>query len=147
MSDINSLDRFVEAQTLAYPTALAEIRRGAKRSHWMWFVFPQIAGLGRSDMARRYAIRDLSEAAAYLAHPVLGQRLRETTALMLTCNGASAVEILGSPDDLKFRSSLTLFRTAATSPEDVTLSQSGLDRYFKGAPDPTTLSILAAQTQ
>jgi uncharacterized protein (DUF1810 family) len=139
------LSRFLAAQDGVYPQALGELRACRKTSHWMWFIFPQIAGLGQSDMARRYAIADLTEASAYLNHPVLGQRLRAVTSLMLACDAASARQILGAPDDMKFRSSLTLFQVAAASLEDQALFQAGLDRYSKGAPDSATLTILAAQ--
>jgi uncharacterized protein (DUF1810 family) len=139
------LSRFLAAQDAAYPQVLSELQACRKTSHWMWFVFPQIAGLGQSDMARRYAIADLTEAAAYLNHPDLGPRLRAVTSLMLACSGASARQILGAPDDMKFRSSLTLFQAVAASPEDAALFTAGLVRYFDGAPDPATVLILAAQ--
>src|SRR6056297_1723213 len=110
------LTRFHDAQADTHATALAELRSGRKRSHWMWFVFPQVAGLGRSDVARRYAIDSLAEARAYLAHPVLGPRLRECTELVNDVDARTANEIFGSPDDLKFRSSMTLFEVAADDP-------------------------------
>lgn len=139
------LSRFLAAQHDVYPQVLRELQACRKTSHWMWFVFPQIPGLGQSDMARRYAIRDETEASAYLAHPLLGARLRAVTALMLACNAASAAEVLGAPDDMKFRSSLTLFQAVAETSEDQALFASGLERFFNGAPDPATLSILASQ--
>jgi uncharacterized protein (DUF1810 family) len=132
------LQRFVDAQAPVHATALAELRAGAKRTHWMWFVFPQIAGLGLSSTAQFYAIASLEEARAYLAHPVLGPRLREATGAVNAVTGRTAHEIFGSPDDLKFRSSMTLFRAAAQEP----VFQAALDRYFAGAPDPRTLAIL-----
>jgi uncharacterized protein (DUF1810 family) len=138
------LSRFTTAQRAVYPRVLAELRGGRKASHWMWFIFPQIAGLGHSEMARRFAIADAAEAVAYLDHPVLGARLREATALMLARDGVSATEVLGSPDDLKFRSSLTLFKAVATSPADRDLFTQGLARFFGAAPDPATLAILDA---
>ncbi|MCX4198386.1 DUF1810 family protein [Methylobacterium organophilum] len=112
MTDTYELGRFVAAQEGVYPRALAELQAGDKRSHWMWFVFPQIAGLGASPMAQRYAIGSLAEAEAYAAHPVLGARLRACTAAVNAVAGRSAHAIFGSPDDLKFRSSMTLFARA-----------------------------------
>lgn len=132
------LDRFVEAQDGAYDDALAELTAGRKRTHWMWFVFPQIAGLGSSPTARWYAIGSLDGARAYLAHPVLGPRLRECAQALLGVEGRSAREILGYPDDLKLRSSMTLFARAA---DDPALFQAVLDRYYDG-PDPLTLKLL-----
>jgi uncharacterized protein (DUF1810 family) len=132
------LSRFVAAQESVHPQALAELRAGAKRSHWMWFVFPQIAGLGRSGMARRYAIGSAGEARAYLAHPVLGPRLLEATAAVVAANG-SAVSILGDIDAVKLRSSMTLFAAVAEQPAPF---RSALDRFFGGVPDPATLALL-----
>ncbi|HJV40310.1 DUF1810 domain-containing protein [Caulobacter sp.] len=136
MTDLN---RFVEAQAGTYETALAELRRGRKASHWMWFVFPQIAGLGSSPTARFYAIADLAEARAYLAHPVLGARLREVVAAITALPGGDAHAVFGSPDDLKLRSSLTLFQAAA--PDEPAFGRA-LAKYFGGAPDPRTLERL-----
>jgi uncharacterized protein (DUF1810 family) len=133
-----NLERFVEAQAPAYDQALKELRAGRKQSHWMWFVFPQIAGLGHSPMAQTYAIQSLEEARAYLAHPVLGARLRECCQAVMDVPGKSAHEIFGSPDDLKFRSSMTLFDLA--SPNEV--FRDVLDGYFGGAVDPLTLQRL-----
>jgi uncharacterized protein (DUF1810 family) len=141
MTDHYDLDRFVAAQEDVFDRALAELRAGEKRSHWMWFVFPQIAGLGASPMAQRYAIGSLDEARAYLAHPVLGERLRTCTAAVNAVAGRSAHAIFGSPDDLKFRSSLTLFARAA--PEEP-LFPAALARYFDGIADPRTLAKLGA---
>ena len=132
------LERFVEAQREIYPQALAELKAGRKASHWMWFVFPQIAGLGHSAMAMRYAIRDLDEARAYLAHPVLGARLRESAKAICGHAGLSAEAILGGIDAVKFRSSLTLFEAAAGS-EAKALFATCLDAFFGGARDPETL--------
>jgi uncharacterized protein (DUF1810 family) len=132
------LDRFVDAQDGAYDDALAELSSGRKRTHWIWFIFPQIAGLGSSPTAQLYAIRSLDEARAYLAHPVLGPRLRECAQALLTVQGRSAREILGYPDDLKLRSSMTLFARAADDPQPF---QAVLDRYYDG-PDPRTLALL-----
>jgi uncharacterized protein (DUF1810 family) len=133
-----SLERFVEAQSGTYRTALAELTAGAKRTHWMWFIFPQIAGLGSSPAAQRYAIRDLDEARAYLAHPVLGPRLLEASRALLGVEGRSAGEILGHPDDLKLRSSMTLFARAA---EDPAVFEAVLEKYYDG-PDSRTLQLL-----
>jgi uncharacterized protein (DUF1810 family) len=132
------LDRFVSAQVSVYPSALAELTAGRKRTHWMWFIFPQIAGLGSSPAAQRYAIASLDEARAYLAHPVLGPRLRECADALLAVEGKSAEEILGYPDDLKLRSSMTLFARAADDPD---VFEAVLERYYDG-PDPRTLALL-----
>jgi uncharacterized protein (DUF1810 family) len=140
MGDPHRLARFVEAQAPVYAQALAELRAGSKRSHWMWFVFPQIAGLGSSAMAQRYAIASLDEAKAYLAHPILGERLRQCSQAMLAVEGRSAHDILGTPDDLKFRSSMTLFHRAAPAEP---LFEGCLKKYFGGEPDPQTLRLLA----
>lgn len=139
MSDPFHLQRFVAAQAATYAQALAELKRGEKQTHWMWFVFPQIAGLGSSPTAQRYAIGSLDEARAYLAHPVLGPRLKECTAAVNAVDGRSAHQIFGSPDDFKFRSSMTLFREAAP---DEPLFGLALERYYAGQPDPKTLQIL-----
>ena len=139
MSDPFDLQRFIDAQDALYEAALAELTVGAKRSHWMWFVFPQLEGLGVSAMAQRYAIRSLTEARAYLAHPVLGPRLRDCTDAVLAVRGRSARQIFGPPDDMKFRSSMTLF--ALATPEELRF-QEALDRYFEGRPDARTLEIL-----
>lgn len=136
---MTDLGRFVEAQTAAYDTALAELKRGRKASHWMWFVFPQIAGLSHSPTARFYAIADLDEAHAYLAHPVLGPRLIAAVEAILALPGQDAHAVFGSPDDLKLRSSLTLFQAAAL---DEPRFQRALDKFFAGAPDPLTLERL-----
>ena len=133
------LDRFVRAQAPVYDEVLAELRQGRKTSHWMWFVFPQVAGLGRSEAARYYAIGSLDEARAYLAHPVLGPRLRECGALLLAVEGHTAESILGSIDALKLRSSMTLFlRAAPAEPAFPAV----LDRYYGGAADEATDALL-----
>ncbi len=136
----NDLTRFVAAQDGVYPQALAELRAGAKRSHWMWFVFPQIAGLGHSAMAKTYAIADANEARAYLAHPVLGARLIEATEAVTAAAG-SAETILGAIDAVKLRSSMTLFASVA---DDPTPFRRALDRFFGGTDDPATLDLLAS---
>jgi uncharacterized protein (DUF1810 family) len=133
------LARFVNAQEGVYEQALEELNAGNKRSHWMWFIFPQIAGLGRTATAQRYAIADLDEARAYLAHPVLGPRLAECARALLSVQGRSATQILGTPDDLKLRSSMTLFAHAAGDPA---VFRAVLDRYYGGEDDPATLQRL-----
>jgi uncharacterized protein (DUF1810 family) len=133
------LQRFVDAQAPVYDRVLLELHEGRKRSHWMWFVFPQIAGLGSSPMAQRYAIASRAEAAAYLAHPVLGPRLRECTRLLTATEGRSIHDILGSPDDMKFRSSMTLFAQTA---KDNEIFRRCLEKYFQGEPDRLTLAAL-----
>jgi uncharacterized protein (DUF1810 family) len=135
------LQRFVDAQAPVMEAVRAELRAGRKRTHWMWFVFPQLRGLGSSSMARHYGISSLEEARAYLAHPVLGPRLRECCALLLAVPGRSAHEILGSPDDLKFRSCLSLFSLAA--PDETVFGQA-LQRFYGGVADPRTLSLCGA---
>jgi len=134
------LERFVDAQRGVYDTALAELRAGHKRSHWMWFIFPQIAGLGRSEMARRYAIASSDEAAAYLAHPLLGARLRECAAAVLAHRDLDVHTIFGDPDDMKFHSSMTLFADVAP---DEALFHDNLDRFFGGEMDVATIERLA----
>jgi uncharacterized protein (DUF1810 family) len=141
VTEQDALERFVSAQDArgTYDAALAELRAGRKTSHWMWFVFPQLAGLGLSEMSRRYAIASLDEARAYLAHPVLGPRLQESARALLGLDGRTATEILGPVDALKLRSSLTLFARAA--PEDPLFGEV-LDRYFDGRPDDATDALL-----
>ena len=131
------LQRFVAAQAPVYDRVRAELKNGRKQSHWMWFIFPQIAGLGHSTMAQRYAISSLHEGEAYLKHPVLGPRLRECTRLVLQVDGKSAYEILGSPDDMKFHSCMTLFARAAPQEE---IFGTALDKYFDGQDDVLTLA-------
>ena len=135
-----SLDRYVKAQAPIHARALAELRAGRKQSHWMWFIFPQITGLGRSAMSHTYAIQSLDEAREYLAHPVLGARLRECCRAVMDVEGKTAHEIFRSPDDLKFRSCLTLFARAAP---DESLFDDLLVKYFGGEEDPATLELLA----
>ena len=140
-SDPYDLDRFVQAQDEGgtYAAALSELRGGRKVSHWMWFVFPQLAGLGRSETSRRYAISSLEEARAYLGHPVLGSRLEECARVLCELDGRSAVEIFGPVDAMKLRSSLTLFACAA--PEQPVF-RDALDRYFAGVADEATVARL-----
>ena len=136
------LQIFVQAQEDIYEQALAELKNGSKESHWMWFVFPQIAGLGNSEMARKYAIPNLADAKAYLSHDLLGSRLRECTEAVLAVEGRTAHEILGSPDDVKLKSCMTLFEVA-DGPGSV--FSSILEKYFEGQRDERSLTILNAQ--
>ena len=140
-NDPFDLNRFVEAQAPTYGRALGEIRRGRKTSHWMWFVFPQVAGLGVSPMSRRYAIGSLDEARAFLAHPVLGRRYRESVAALQDLVGTTAAAVFGDVDAAKLRSSLTLFATAAP---DERLFAAALERWFDGQADERTLGLLQA---
>jgi uncharacterized protein (DUF1810 family) len=141
VDDPFDLERFVKAQDAVYDAALGELRAGLKRSHWMWFVFPQLAGLGSSPTAQAYAIHSLEEARAYLAHPVLGRRLVECVHAVNAVDERSAGDIFGYPDELKFRSSLTLFLMAA-APEAKPPFQRALDTYFAGQGDSFTLNKL-----
>ena len=132
------LERFLEAQDLVYTGVLDELAMGQKSSHWMWFIFPQLRELGNSPRARHYGIASDAEAKAYLAHPVLGTRLQECVALLLAQRNNDIHEILGTPDDLKFRSSMTLFALATEAP----CFQSALDRFFGGKHDASTVRLL-----
>ncbi|QNI37245.1 DUF1810 domain-containing protein [Edaphobacter albus] len=136
----HDLERFLAAQENVYDQAQAELRAGKKRSHWMWFIFPQIQGLGSSEMAERYAISSLEEAKAYLEHPILGTRLRECTGIVLNLEGKTAIEIFGYPDDLKFHSSMTLFAHAASMSEEDLIFSRALDKYFVGKEDAATIT-------
>ena len=137
--DPHNLQRFVDAQEPVYDQVRRELRAGRKASHWMWFIFPQIAGLGYSAMARRYAVSGPEEAAAYAAHPVLGARLKECAALVNAVEDRTLHQIFGSPDDMKFRSCMTLF--AACAP-DAEVFVEALDKYFGGEGDPLTTARL-----
>jgi len=139
VTDSFNLQRFIDAQNGGYAEVCDELRRGRKTGHWMWFIFPQLEGLGHSFMARKYAISGLPEARAYLEHPVLGARLRECTELVIAVEGRSVHEIFGDPDDMKFRSSMTLFAAASEDPGvfDVTLQ-----KYFGGKRDVLTIERL-----
>jgi uncharacterized protein (DUF1810 family) len=139
MTDPYDLDRFVRAQAHDYGNALAEIRSGRKRSHWMWYVFPQFDGLGVSETSRRYAIKSEAEAEAYLRHPILGARLLEIAEAAAAIEGRSALEVFGSPDDMKLRSCATLF--GRISPAGSVFERL-LTRYFEGQPDAATLRLL-----
>jgi len=138
--DRDNLDRFVAAQAAVYQLAIAELRSGRKRTHWMWFIFPQIVGLGSSPMAQQYAIRDRTEAGAYLEHVVLGPRLVECTETLLALTGVTAAEVFGHPDDLKLRSSATLF---AEISQPGSIFDRLLAKYYDGVRDPLTLERLA----
>lgn len=147
MDDLYLSERFVQAQNPVYPRVCAELAAGAKTSHWMWFIFPQLRGLGRSAVALHFSLASLAEAHAYAQHPVLGARLRHCTELALAAPaeagsaGRSAQQIFGSPDDLKFHSSMTLFRKAVP---DEGVFATALQRYFGGKPDLRTLELLAS---
>lgn len=140
-ADPFDLQRFLVAQESSYETAVRELRAGAKRSHWMWYIFPQVAGLGSSSMAERYAIGSRREAEAYLAHPVLGARLGQCAEALLSLAGKTAEQVMGYPDHLKLNSSMTLF-AAVSAPGSP--FQQVLDRYFAGTADPRTTAFLAA---
>src|SRR6266550_3273420 len=139
MADLSNdpfdLERFVQAQAADYDRALSELREGEKRSHWMWYIFPQIEGLGHSPMSRRYSIKSAAEARAYLDHPILGPRLRECAAVVNDLDGFSAHQIFGSPDDLKLRSCMTLFANVS----EVAVFEQVLRKYFEGQRDSKTL--------
>lgn len=134
-----NLERFVTAQQSVYPQVVKELQNGKKTSHWMWFIFPQLQGLGYSSMAQKYAISNLDEATAYLAHPVLGQRLQELGNILLGIDDKSAHAIFGSPDDMKLHSSLTLFSLVPNSPP---IFRQLLDKYFDGELDKNTQNLL-----
>ena len=137
--DPHNLERFVTAQAHVLEQAIAELREGRKRTHWMWFIFPQIAGLGHSDIAQRFAISGKDEALAYLDHATLGLRLRQATELVNQVSGRAIDQIFGYPDDLKFRSSMTLFHSVAPGEE---VFRQALSRYFEGKPDAATIALL-----
>ncbi|HLY41292.1 MAG TPA: DUF1810 domain-containing protein [Terracidiphilus sp.] len=139
MADPFHLQRFVEAQNVEYEQVLAELRAGRKRSHWIWFIFPQMKGLGHSPQSEYYGIGSLNEAVAYARHPLLGPRLVECTELVNRVEGRSIRDILGWPDDMKFRSSMTLFACAAG---DEKVFNAALEKYFGGEPDPLTVRML-----
>jgi uncharacterized protein (DUF1810 family) len=139
------LVRFASVQDAVYPQVIEELTNGCKRTHWMWFIFSQLTGLGRSATAQSYAIRDLDQAKRYLADPILGARLRQAVRLMMSHKSKSALEILGSPDDLKFQSCLTLFREAASDNSDRILFTEALDQFCDGRPDARTLEFLAGR--
>jgi uncharacterized protein (DUF1810 family) len=141
MTDPFDLQRFLDAQAPIYAQVVAELRHGQKQSHWMWFIFPQFAGLGHSAMAQRFAIASREEAIAYRGHGVLGFRLKECTALVTAVEGRTVREILGSPDDLKFQSSMTLFSAVSSDPE----FSAALAKFYGGKPDQRTLDLLVSQ--
>jgi uncharacterized protein (DUF1810 family) len=138
-SDPFNLTRFVSAQEHTFDRGLSELRRGHKESHWMWFIFPQIDGLGSSSTAKKYAIRSKDEARAYLNHPILGLRLLECCRALLSLNSGSASDIMGYPDDLKLRSSMTLFSLVSVSHAEF---KQVLEKYFEGQPDQRTIELL-----
>jgi uncharacterized protein (DUF1810 family) len=139
MHDPHALQRFVDAQEPVFRQVETELRAGRKTSHWMWFVFPQLKGLGRSGIAQHFGIASRDEAVAYWQHPVLGPRLKQCSEWVLAVEGKTALQILGSPDDLKFRSCMTLF--AQVAPDEPVFGRA-LDKYFAGRPDPRTLELL-----
>ncbi len=139
MNDRYNLQRFVDAQQSVFERACAELRQGRKRTHWMWYVFPQMKGLGTSPLAQKYAISCRDEAEQYLGHPTLGPRLRECARLAIIADKPQIEEIFGYPDDLKFRSSMTLFSNGAS---DDRVFKDALEKYFHGKPDPLTLGLL-----
>jgi uncharacterized protein (DUF1810 family) len=143
-SDAHNLNRFLQAQEDDYAQALAEIRSGRKQSHWMWYIFPQFDGLGFSSTSKRYSIKSVAEAKAYLAHPVLGPRLRECAEAVLDVEDRSAFEIFGSPDDIKLRSCATLF--ACVSPEGSVFERL-IDKYYRGERDGKTLRLLETASE
>jgi uncharacterized protein (DUF1810 family) len=138
-TDPFDLQRFLKAQSPVYSRVLDELRRGRKQSHWMWFIFPQLAGLGHSAMAQRFAIASREEAIAYLAHGVLGPRLKECTRLVSAVEGRTILEILGSPDDLKFHSSMTLFGEVSSDPDFA----AAIAKFYDGKKDQRTLDLLS----
>ena len=139
MNDPHNLKRFVDAQNPVYNRVCVELRAGQKTSHWIWFIFPQLRGLGRSHMANEYGISSREETVAYLQHPILGERLRECTRLVNSVEGRSINEIFGYPDDLKFRSSMTLFANLAQQDH---IFKHALEKYFDGEPDALTIQLL-----
>ncbi|MGC1559185.1 MAG: DUF1810 domain-containing protein [Bradyrhizobium sp.] len=139
MTDPFDPQRFLDAQSSVYPLVLDELRRGRKQSHWMWFIFPQLAGLGHSAMAQRFAIASRAEAVAYLGHGVLGSRLRECTALVNGIEGRTILQILGSPDDQKFHSSMTLFGAVSSDPKFAV----AITKFYGGTRDQRTLDLLS----
>lgn len=139
MTTEEKLDEFVAAQNAVYDEVLRELTAGRKETHWIWFIFPQMAGLGHSSMSRKFGIDSKAEARSYLKHGVLGPRLRECTQLMLALPAENIGSILGAPDDLKFRSSMTLFAAAAA---EEPIFQAALEKFFGGAPDALTLDLL-----
>jgi uncharacterized protein (DUF1810 family) len=143
LADRFNLGRFVDAQAGVYPQVLEELLAGSKRSHWMWFIFPQLVGLGSSPMAHTYALSGVAEARAYLAHGLLGARLRECTAILNALGAVPVAQIFGYPDDLKLHSSLTLFAHAAEAAQAAPF-RAALLKYFAGAPDPRTRELLTS---
>jgi uncharacterized protein (DUF1810 family) len=143
MTDNNELIRFLDAQNQVYLKALSEIKNGKKETHWMWYIFPQIKGLGASETSKYYAIKDLEEATAYLEHPILGKHLIEITEEVLKLNGKTATQIFGTPDDMKLRSCMTLFANVNNADP---VFQKVLDNYFNGLPDDRTIQLINSHT-
>jgi uncharacterized protein (DUF1810 family) len=143
MSTAGSLQRFIDAQETSYDQALSELKRGRKQSHWMWYIFPQLRGLGLSATSVHYALHDLQEAEAFAKHPVLGTRLISLCEELLALPSRDATAIFGQPDDVKLRSSMTLF---AAVPQAHSVFQAVLDKFFKGTPDPNTVRLLTQQS-
>ena len=143
-ADPFDLQRFVDAQARVYDTVLAELRNGRKRSHWIWFIFPQLAGLGRSPTAARFAVTSLAEARAYLAHEILGARLRECSRLVAAIDGSTVEQIFGRPDDLKVRSSMTLFARATDENAEF---RAVLEKFYGGVEDPATVKLLSGRPE
>jgi uncharacterized protein (DUF1810 family) len=139
MEDPFHLQRFVDAQNSIYGNVVNELRRGEKRTHWMWFIFPQVVGLGRTPTAERYSIKSIEEAKAYIVHPILGVRLQECTKLVISIDGKTANQIFGFPDDLKFCSSMTLFNHVA---EDNNIFLNAITKFYAGREDDLTIKIL-----
>lgn len=139
MNNENRLQRFIDAQETSYPTALSEIKQGRKQSHWMWYIFPQLQGLGMSSTSQYYGLKDATEAAEFAEHPLLGERLLRLCEALLELKSSNATAIMGSPDDIKLKSSMTLF-TALPAANPV--FQRVLDKFFQGAQDPNTLRLL-----
>ena len=139
---MNNLERFIDAQRSSYPIALSEIKNGKKQSHWMWFIFPQVEGLGFSTTSKYYAIKDLDEAAEFLKHPILGERLIQICHELLNLHSSDAHKIFGSPDDLKLKSSMTLFSSVNNTDP---VFQLVLDKFFRGSKDSKTLQIIEKQ--
>jgi uncharacterized protein (DUF1810 family) len=139
MNDLFNLERFVAAQKSVYSTVIEELESGTKISHWMWFIFPQVEGLGKTETAKYYAIKSLDEAKSYVAHPLLGKRLQECIELVLDIDGKSANAVFGYPDNLKFKSSMTLFLVAAPH---IDLFQRAINKYYDGQRDRVTIQIL-----
>jgi uncharacterized protein (DUF1810 family) len=144
MNDSFDLQRFIDAQKMTYDAACRELAAGRKRSHWMWFIFPQIKGLGHSDMARKYALSSIDEADAYLNHPILGPRLRHCSQLVADIHNSLIEDVFGYPDNMKFHSSMTLFAQAKSTHQNDHIFDTCLKKYFGGKQDAATLNLLSS---